>query len=121
MTIDVKDKILFLWCFSLRSFEDFKVVILYKKDSITTLEEVQATLKNKELTKFNDLKVDDSGECLSVTKGMIESGGKPKRKSRSKSRLNEFDISKYKCFICHKVSHFKKDCLEKECNVSSSV
>jgi len=71
------------------------------------------TLKNQELTKFNDLKIDDIGECLSVSRRMTESGGKPKSKSRSKSRSNEFDISKYKCFICHKVGHFKKDSLEK--------
>jgi len=33
------------------------------------LEELQTALRTKELTKFNDLKFDDSGEGLSVSKG----------------------------------------------------
>ncbi|MCI42010.1 hypothetical protein A2U01_0063245, partial [Trifolium medium] len=54
-----------------------------------TLEEVQATLRTKKLTKFKDLKVDDSGEGLNVSKGRSENGGNGKgKKFRSKSRSN---------------------------------
>jgi len=39
------------------------------------LEEVQAALRTKELTKFNDWKFDDSGEGLSVSRGGKGGGG----------------------------------------------
>ena len=63
------------------------------------------------------MKVDDSGEGLNVSRGRNEHRGKGKRKSRSKG----FDKSKYKCFLCHKQGHFKKDCPDKGDNNSSSV
>ena len=85
------------------------------------MEEVQAALRTKELTKFKDLKVDDSGEGLNVSRGRNEHRGKGKGKLRSKSRYKGFDKSKYKCFLCHKLRHFKKDCPDKGDNGTSSV
>ena len=38
--------------------------MLNGKEGTITLKEVQATLRTKELTKFIELKVDDSGEGL---------------------------------------------------------
>ena len=67
-----------------------------------TLKEVQAALRTKELTKSKDLKADDNGEGLSVSR---RNGGRDKREnSTSDNKL------KYKCFKCHKIGHFKRDC-----------
>jgi len=52
-----------------------------------------------------------------VSRGRNEHRGKGKGKSRSKG----FDKSKYKCFLCHKLGHFKKDCPDKGDNGGSSV
>lgn len=52
-------------------------------------------------------KIDDSGECLSVSKERNE------RRWMSKSK--RFDKSRIKCFICH-TSHFIRDCLENKGN-----
>lgn len=57
-------------------------------------------LRTKELTKSNDLRFDDSGEGLSVSRG----GGKGKRGNSKGS-----DMSKYRCLKGHKTSHFKRD------------
>jgi len=46
--------------------------MLYDKDGTITLNEVQAALRTKELTKFKWLKVDDSGEGLNVSRGRSE-------------------------------------------------
>jgi len=110
VNVEDEDKALLLLCSLPKSFEYFKDTILCGKEGSTTLEEVQAALRTKELTKFKDLKVDDSGEGLNVSRGRNEHRGKGKGKLRSKSRSKGFDKSKYKCFLCHKLGHFKKDC-----------
>jgi len=121
VTMEDEDKALLLLCSLPKSFEHFKDIILYGKEGTTTLEEVQAAFRTKELTKFKDLKVDEGGEGLNVARGRNEHRGKGKRKSRSNSRSKDFDKSKYKCFLCHKQGHFKKDCPDKGGNGSSSV
>lgn len=59
------------------------------------MEEVQAALRTNELIKFKDLKLDDSGEGLNVTRGRCGSrgnwvntqhGDKVLKKSRSPRR-----------------------------------
>jgi len=116
-----EDKTLLLICSLPKSFEHFKDTILYGKEDTTTLVEVQSALRTKELTKFKDLKVDESGEGLNVARGRSGHRGKGKGNSRSKSRSKGFDKSKYKCFLCHKQGHFKKDCPDKGDNCSPSV
>ncbi|MCH84154.1 acylamino-acid-releasing enzyme, partial [Trifolium medium] len=49
------------------SYKNFKDTMLYGKEGTITLDEVQSALRTKELDKFKDLKVDDSGECLNVS------------------------------------------------------
>jgi hypothetical protein len=61
-----EDKAILLLCALPRSFESFKDTMLYGKEGIVTLEEVQAALRTKELTKSKDLRVDENSEGLSV-------------------------------------------------------
>lgn len=83
--------------------------MLNGKEDIVTLEEVQAELRTKALTKLKGLKVNDSGEGLSVSRGRGGSRG-------NHANLKVGDKVKYKCFKCHKTSHFKKNCLRWEGN-----
>ena len=107
-----EDKVILLLCALPRSFESFKDTMLYGKESIVTLEEVQAAFRTKELTKSKNLRTDENGEGLSVSRG--NSGGRGnRRKSGNKS--------KFKCFNCNKMGHFMKDCLEINGNSSQIV
>jgi len=66
---DDEDKVILLLCALPRSFESFKEIMLYGKDGTVTLEEVQAALRTKQLTKSKDLRADENGEGLSVSRG----------------------------------------------------
>ena len=68
-------------------------------------------MKSKEFSKSKDLKIEDSGEGLNVSRG----GGEHKGMSKSKRS----DKSKLKCFNCQKISHFKRDRLERKFNEDS--
>jgi hypothetical protein len=87
-----------------RPYEYFNDTMFYGKEGIVTLEEFQATLRTKELTKLRDLKVNDSGEGLSVSRGRYGSRG-------NHGNSKGCNKSKYKFFKFHKARHFKKDCL----------
>jgi len=52
-------------------FEHFKDDLFYKKEGTITLDEFQSTLRTIKLTKFKDLKVEDSGEGLKVSREII--------------------------------------------------
>ena len=67
------------------------------------MEEVQTTLRTKELTKAKDLRADENSERLSVSGG---NGGVRGNRGNSKSG----NKSKYMCFKCHKMGQFKGDC-----------
>ena len=100
--LEDEDKAILLLCALPKSFESFKDTMLYGKEGTVTLEEVQAALRTKELTKSKDL-THEHGEGLSVSRG--NGGGRGnRRKSGNKSR--------FECFNCHKMGHFKKDCPE---------
>jgi len=101
--LEDEDKTILLLCALPKSFESFKNIMFYGKEGTVTLEEVQAALRTKELTKSKDLRIHERGEGLSVSRG--NGGGRGnRRKSDNKS--------KSKCFNCHKMGHFMKDCLE---------
>ncbi|MCI01120.1 retrovirus-related pol polyprotein from transposon TNT 1-94, partial [Trifolium medium] len=55
--------------------------MFYGKEGIVPLEEVQATLRTKELTKLKDMKFDDSGGCLNVSRGRSENRDNAKARS----------------------------------------
>ncbi|AES70358.1 hypothetical protein MTR_3g052160 [Medicago truncatula] len=64
--------------------------------------EFHAALRTKELIELRDLKVDDSGEGLSVSRGRCGSRG-------NHGNSKGCNKSKYKCFKFHKTNLFKKD------------
>jgi len=120
--LEDEDKVLHLLRALPRSFENFKDAMLYGKEGTITLEEVQVALRTKELTKFKELKVDDSGEGLNVSRGRSQNRGNGKGKNfRSKSRLKGGgNKTQHKCFICHNPGHFKEDCPERKGNESGN-
>jgi hypothetical protein len=61
--------------------ENFKDALFYGKEDTITLDGVQSTLRTKELAKFRDMKVDDSGEGLNISRGRSESHGRGKGRS----------------------------------------
>ncbi|XP_058760102.1 uncharacterized protein LOC131633408 [Vicia villosa] len=68
-------------------------------------------VKFKEFLKSKDLKIEDNGEALNVSRG----GGE--RIEISKSVRS--DNSKVKYFNCKKICHFKRDCPERKVNENS--
>jgi len=88
--------------------------MLYGKEGTVTLEEVQAALRTNELTKFKDLRADENSESLSVSWG--NGGGRGNRGS-----LKSGNKEKYKCFKCHKIGQFKRDCPEDNENSAQVV
>jgi len=59
------DKVILLLCALPKSYESFKDTMLYGKEGTVTLEQVQAALRTKELTKSKDLRIHENGEGLS--------------------------------------------------------
>ncbi|MCI26826.1 cytochrome P450, partial [Trifolium medium] len=111
-----------LLCALTRTLENFKDALLYGKECIITLDEVQSALRTKELAKLRDLKVDDSGEGLNVERGRSENEVKGNgKKHGSKSRPKSDSGGKFKCYHCHELDHFKKDCPHRRGGGSSSA
>src|SRR3954469_1665699 len=73
--IDDKDKDFLLLSSLPRSFENLKDALLYSKEGTITLDEVQTTVKSKEFSKSKDLKIEDSGQGLNVSRGGGERKG----------------------------------------------
>jgi len=76
VTLDDEDKVLLLLCGLPRPFNNFKGASLYEKHGIITLDEVQSILRTKKLTKFKDLKVENSEKVFNVSGGRGEGKGK---------------------------------------------
>ena len=112
--LEEEDKALLLLNSLPKSFEHFKDAILYGKDQDITLEEVQTSIRTKEMQKQQDSKSEDNGESLNISRGRSEKKGTRGKKSRSRSRDSKNgQKTKFKCFNCHKTGHFKKDCPDK--------
>jgi hypothetical protein len=120
--IEDEDQAFHLLCALPKSLEHLKDALLYGKEGTITLDEVQAALRTKELTKLNELKIDDSGEGLNISRGRSENRGSGKwKKHRSKSRAKGDGGGKFKCYHCHERGHFKKDCPQRRGSDNSSA
>ncbi|GAU47272.1 hypothetical protein TSUD_280950 [Trifolium subterraneum] len=124
--IDVKindeDQAFHLLCALPKSLENLKDALLYCKEGTITLDEVQSALRTKELTKLRDLRVDDSGEGLSVARGGSENDRRWKgKKNWSKYRETCDGGGKFKCHYCQEPGHFKRDCPRRGGNGNSSA
>ena len=84
--LEEEDKALLLLNSLPKSFEHFKDAILYGKDQDITLEEVQTSIRTKEMQKQQDSKSEDNGESLNISRGRSEKKGTRGKKSRSRSR-----------------------------------
>ena len=84
--LEEEDKALLLLNSLPKSFEHFKDAILYGKDQDITLEEVQTSIRTKNMQKQQDSKVEDNAESLNISRGRSEKKGTRGKKSRSRSR-----------------------------------
>ncbi|KHN05226.1 Retrovirus-related Pol polyprotein from transposon TNT 1-94, partial [Glycine soja] len=73
--LEEEDKALLLLNSLPKSFEHFKDAILYGKDQDITLEEVQTSIRTKEMQKQQDSKSEDNGESLNISRGRNEKKG----------------------------------------------
>ena len=73
--LEEEDKALLLLNSLPKSFEHFKDAILYGKDQDITLEEVQTSIRTKEMQKQQDSKSEDNGESLNISRGRSEKKG----------------------------------------------
>lgn len=101
--IDDDDQALLLIRSLPSSYEHLADTLVYGRETLT-LEEVQAALISKELTKKSESKDEGASKGLNVRGRQDKHDYKDKKRSRSKSK------SKLKCFLCHKEGYFKKDC-----------
>ncbi|KHN06133.1 Retrovirus-related Pol polyprotein from transposon TNT 1-94, partial [Glycine soja] len=81
--LEEEDKALLLLNSLPKSFEHFKDAILYGKDQDITLEEVQTSIRTKEMQKQQASKFEDNGESLNISRGRSEKKGTRGKKSRS--------------------------------------
>ena len=59
-------------------------------------------------------KRDDEEDCALTAKARKGKG--KKFQSKSESKFNKFDLSKVKCFHCHKCGHLTTNCPQKKKN-----
>jgi len=75
-----ENKVLLLLNILPKMYENFKDVLLFRKEQTITIKEVQTSIKTKEFLKFQESKGYDSGLSPNVSK----SKGKKKRKFKGK-------------------------------------
>nr|CAN70013.1 hypothetical protein VITISV_017116 [Vitis vinifera] len=110
ITVSNEDKAILLLTSLDASYTNMKEAIMYGRDSMT-FDEVQSILHPRELQKQEESK-DESGEGLNI-RGRYDKREKKCKNLKAKSKSN---TKKFKCFICHKEGHFKKDCSDKRQN-----
>ena len=100
-----EDKALILLNALPKSYENLKHAMLYRREKIITLDEVQSVVKAKELERKIEGKYDNHGESLTA-RGRTEKQNTKRVKNKSRSKSQE----RYKCLYCHKEGYFKRDC-----------
>ena len=110
ITISDEDKAILLLTSLDASYTNMRDAIMYGRDSLT-FDEVQSILHARELHKQEESK-EESGEGLNI-RGRSEKREKKGKNSKSRSKSK---TKKFKCFICHKEGHFKKDCPDRRQN-----
>ena len=90
------------------SYEHFKDAMLFGRDQTITFEEVQSSIRTKEMQRIHESNTNNNAKELNVMRGKLEKRNSKSNKHISKSRSQS--QSKFKCFRCHKKGHYKKDC-----------
>ncbi|KAL8549463.1 hypothetical protein ACS0TY_008341 [Phlomoides rotata] len=112
--MEEKDKALIILSSLPKSFENFKDIILFGRQGSITLEEVQVALKSKELYKVTDQASSSTCEGLTVKgkhlkKSNFKKGNTNKWRNKKASEATT-DTDVRKCFHCHELGHYKKNC-----------
>ena len=107
VTIEDEDQALLLLSSLPKSYTNFKDTLLYGRESLT-LDEVQAALNSKDLNFRSEERASTVAEGLNVRGGSEKRDFKQRSKSRSKSK------AKIKCYHCHKESHIRRLCPERQ-------
>lgn len=114
--IDVKleeeDKALILLNSLPRLYEIFRDTLLYGREKTISLEEVQSAIKAKELQRGTHPIGSVQGESLNV-RGRSDKRQFRKTKDHINDRARSKSQTRYKCFLCHKEGHFKRNCPER--------
>lgn len=116
MHLEEEDKALILLSTLPKSFENFKDTLLFGSRDTITLEEVQISLKCKDLQKSSGNGSSHvNGEELHIKKGNSSrnENKKPPFKGNYKNDKKPSDAPRnpnLKCFHCHETGHFKKQC-----------
>ena len=97
-----------------KTYKHFKDAMLYGREQIITVEEVQSAIRAKELQRRIEVKEETIGEGLLIKgKKSLKSGRGYKGPQKNKNEVAQNRV-KLKCFLCHKEGHFKKNCLDRK-------
>lgn len=111
--LEDEDKVILLLNTLPKSFEHMKDVMLFGRENLITLDEVELVLGAKELQKLNEGKQELIVEGLNIKKFI---GNKSKKSNADGKKENHAKIKESegretcKCHHCMKPSHLKNDC-----------
>lgn len=107
--LEEEDKALILLNSLPRLFENFRDALLYGREHTLSLEEVQYAIRAKELRNGLQSQGHIHGESLNTRGRPIK-----RQQNRFKDRSRSQSQTKYRCFLCHKEGHFKRNCPQRK-------